>query len=51
MRASSVIDCDGSIEGIREAIKKAKQVKFPVDNPYYKKGTIERIIKVLKETK
>ena len=51
MRASSVIDCDGSIEGIRGAIEKAKQVKFPVNNPYYKNGTIERIIKLLKEIK
>ena len=51
MRASSVIDCGGGVDEIRTAIKKAMDIKFPVDNPFYKKGTIENIIKKLKETK
>lgn len=49
IRAKSVIDCDGSVEGIKAAIEKAKQIKFPVDNPYYKEDTVTNIVNILKE--
>lgn len=49
IRASSVLDCDGTVEGIREAITKAMEVKFPVANPYYIPNTVQNIINDLRK--
>jgi UDP-N-acetylglucosamine 2-epimerase len=44
LRASSVIDCEGNVPAIRDAIKKAAGIDWrTVENPYYKPDTVERI--------
>ena len=49
-RASSVIDCEGTVEGIKEAIEKTKQIDWgKVVNPYFRTGTVERIVRTLKK--
>lgn len=47
--ADSVIHCDYSIEGIKEGLKKVVGYKSAtINNPYYKAGTCESILKVIK---
>lgn len=49
IRASSVIDCEGAAEEIKEAINKVKSITFPVDNPYAKPDTVRRIAEEIKK--
>jgi UDP-hydrolysing UDP-N-acetyl-D-glucosamine 2-epimerase len=47
-RAESVIDCEGTVEAIKEAVTKIKDLtddKFI--NPYYKEDTINRIVEII----
>jgi UDP-N-acetylglucosamine 2-epimerase len=48
-RAESVIDCEGTTDGIREAIEKTKQIKWGFVNPYAKANTVEQIVQALKK--
>lgn len=46
--AKSVINCGGTVEEIKEAIEKTKEIDWAkVKNPYAKKGTIKNILAVL----
>ena len=49
-RAESVIDCEGTVESIKEAVEKTKQIKWGfVNNSYAKPDTVERIVWALKK--
>jgi len=48
MRASSIIDIEEpTVKNIEEALKKAEQQQWPVDNPYARPDTVQRIAKVI----
>ena len=48
-RCESVIDCEGTAEGIKEAIEKTKQINWGFVNPYAKADTVEQIVWALKK--
>ena len=47
--ADSVIHCGYSIDEIKDGLKKAVEYKsVKIDNPYYKEGTCESLLKIIK---
>lgn len=47
-KAASVIDCEGTLNGIKEAVEKTKHINWGrIKNYYYKPDTIKRIVQTL----
>ena len=49
LKAESIIDCECDTKQIIEAIKKAREIKFPVFNPYSQPNTVDNIINFLRK--
>lgn len=52
IQAASIINCDNQVDSISEAIQRIKETSFKeslqeIVNPYYKGGTVDKIIQIL----